>query len=284
MSLILEALRKIDRERSFRRRGAREIAVEMLRSDASRRRTDIAYWGFGILVIFFAGISIILTTYPGSFSKSQPSAIKVPGPVQHVPPSEQSEESAKSEPPSPTTSVHDRNFSSSPSDLNANLSSPSPPASVINREREQKASSGSLTRETAQTSSKDQTTTAAPKTRTGADEKTPAIPQSREKPSPVQIPESPAVSMPAQALPAVPVAPQKPTPVPDPREPAPGQTSLKIWAIAWNEVPAERMVVMNGIFLTEGATFEGVKVLEILPDSVRLLRDGQAFELAIFPK
>jgi hypothetical protein len=111
------------------------------------------------------------------------------------------------------------------------------------------------------------------------------MPKTPAAPAPRPAPERPAVSMqaPASPPPAGFPTPPKPSSPPVPREPAANQITLKISGIVWHEDPAERKVVINGMVLTEGAAYEGMKVVEILPDRVRLLREGKPFELAIFP-
>ena len=96
MSLILEALKKIDRERSFRRSGVRDIAAEMLRSDAGRRRTDFAYWGFGIIAAFLtAGISMAIVSNTGFFAETPTAPVKFAAPVPVASPAQESEPPTK---------------------------------------------------------------------------------------------------------------------------------------------------------------------------------------------
>ncbi|MGZ6291780.1 MAG: general secretion pathway protein GspB, partial [Syntrophales bacterium] len=57
--------------------------------------------------------------------------------------------------------------------------------------------------------------------------------------------------------------------------------SLKLSAIAWFEDPSRRFAMINGIMATEGSSIDGIKVVEINPTSVRLLHDGQYFEISM---
>ncbi len=57
---------------------------------------------------------------------------------------------------------------------------------------------------------------------------------------------------------------------------------LKISGIVWNDDPAKRRAVINGIFTNEGSVVEGLKVLEILPTKVRFLHQGRPLEISIF--
>jgi type II secretory pathway component PulC len=57
---------------------------------------------------------------------------------------------------------------------------------------------------------------------------------------------------------------------------------LKISGIVWHDDPSKRRAVINGTFTNEGSVIEGLKVLEILPTSVRFLQQGRPFEISIF--
>jgi hypothetical protein len=57
--------------------------------------------------------------------------------------------------------------------------------------------------------------------------------------------------------------------------------SLRLSAIAWFEEPSRRFAMINGIMATEGSSIDGIKVVEINPTSVRLLHDGQYFEISM---
>jgi len=77
-----------------------------------------------------------------------------------------------------------------------------------------------------------------------------------------------------------PMSPKKPaeqSPVESATTPA-----LKITGIVWHEDPSLRRAVVNGLFTNEGSTIEGVKVLEIHPTHVRFLHRGRIFEVSIF--
>ncbi len=278
MSLILDALKKLDRERSFRRSGVRDIAMEILRSDASRRRRSAAFWGAAIVIIVFAAaVSYILIWNPDFLAKSPPPApakvareeaprplsespakpvltpaaapiqkrAPAPAPPASNPPGSAASKSVPVEPPNPEQKI---------------------PATVARDKPQAPVQPGSLG-------------AAQPAPR--AEEKPALSPRPEQKPAVRTQPERPAVSPPSAAVSA---PPQKPAAAPASRESAPGQIRLKISGIVWHhDDPAERKVVINGMFLTEGAVYEGMKVLEIQPDRVRLLRDGKPFELAIFP-
>lgn len=48
----------------------------------------------------------------------------------------------------------------------------------------------------------------------------------------------------------------------------------------WFEEPAQRFAMINGLILHEGGMIEGAQVVEIKPASVRLLHNGQSFEIS----
>lgn len=56
-------------------------------------------------------------------------------------------------------------------------------------------------------------------------------------------------------------------------------SSLKISGIVWDEEPSRRIAVINGIYAKEGSIIEGVKILEIFLDRVRFSREGLSFEI-----
>jgi general secretion pathway protein B len=85
MSVILDALRKLDREKSSRRNGTVPIAVEILRPDLSRPGKKIPLYiaAVSLMAIAAAAITYVLVSAPGFLSKSSP-----PVPVS-LPPSSQ---------------------------------------------------------------------------------------------------------------------------------------------------------------------------------------------------
>jgi type II secretory pathway component PulC len=73
----------------------------------------------------------------------------------------------------------------------------------------------------------------------------------------------------------------KKAPEPAPKESSSNPPSLKLSGILWHEEPSERRAMINGMILSEGSIFEGVKVLEIHPTYVRLSHNGRPFEVSI---
>jgi hypothetical protein len=93
MSLILDALRKLDRERSFRRNRTSNIAAEVVRTDGTRPRRKILrpFAALSITALLAAGLTYGVGVKVGFLPKLSPSApADSPGPRQlaaPVPPS-----------------------------------------------------------------------------------------------------------------------------------------------------------------------------------------------------
>jgi hypothetical protein len=86
MSVILDALRKLDREKSSRRSGTAPIAVEILRPDLSHpwEKIPVVLAAVCLTAIAAAAITYVLVSAPGFPSKSSP-----PVPVSLSPSSQQ---------------------------------------------------------------------------------------------------------------------------------------------------------------------------------------------------
>jgi general secretion pathway protein B len=86
MSLILEALKKLDREKSSRRTGTANIAVEILKSDLPRpiNRFPLYFAAVSLTAVAAAAITYAVVTQFGFLSKSSP-----PAPVDALAPSQQ---------------------------------------------------------------------------------------------------------------------------------------------------------------------------------------------------
>jgi general secretion pathway protein B len=96
MSVILDALRRLDREKSSRRGGAANIAVEMLRPDRSRGRKKIALSAAAVsLTAVAAAITYVLMSEPGSPPKPSPAvSASHPAPIEESAPAPVSREPA----------------------------------------------------------------------------------------------------------------------------------------------------------------------------------------------
>jgi general secretion pathway protein B len=83
---------------------------------------------------------------------------------------------------------------------------------------------------------------------------------------PVQHIESRSIAIPAQALPT---------------EKLPGPPALKVTGIGWQKGNADRLAIVNGRAVTEGAVVEGARVEEIFPDRVRFSFNDKTFEIPL---
>ncbi len=97
MSVILDALRKLDREKSSRRTGTANIAVEILRPDLSRagKKVPLYIAAVSLTAIAAAAITYVLMSEPGSLSKpSPPVPVSLPAASQQAMPAPLSREPA----------------------------------------------------------------------------------------------------------------------------------------------------------------------------------------------
>lgn len=267
MSVILDALRKLDREKSPRRKGPANIAVEILKSDSTRPRNGRRIPLY-IVVVGIAAIAAAAVTY-GVMSgfkfmpKSSPPATRtVPAAIQQVAPtSPESRAPAKSSPPAPVN----------------------PPA----------AGKQVVPARAPVNDAKEEVGRVPARVQSPAEKKSHAdvkMPVEEKKPADVKIPvESKIPTAPVVdkrqiqdvIVPKEVDATPKKTPEPAPSVSAANPASLRVSAIVWYEDPSRRFAMINGIMAREGSSVEGVKVVEINPTSVRLLHNGEYFEISM---
>ena len=99
MSVILDALRKLDREKSSRRGGTANIAVEMLRPALSRPGKNISLYVVAVFLtaVTAAAVTYVLMSEPGSLPKSSPPVpVSHPAPIQQATPAPLSREPVRS--------------------------------------------------------------------------------------------------------------------------------------------------------------------------------------------
>ena len=95
MSVILDALRKLDREKSSRRSGTANIALEILRPDLSRpgKKVPLFVAAVSLAAIAVAALTYVVISGPGSRSRpSPPVLMSLPAPSQESVPSPLSRE------------------------------------------------------------------------------------------------------------------------------------------------------------------------------------------------
>ena len=255
MSVILDALRKLDREKLSRRKGTANIAVEILRPDLTHpgRRIPIYIVTVAVAAIAAAAITYGVISKFGFLSKSSlPPSKAVPAPSQQVAP-------VSREPAVPSKL-------SVPAPVNPPVATQQiPPASVpsvpVRDEQEEMSRVSPKVQSPAE--KKDRADVKIP-----VETKSPATPVVDKRESPNVV---------SKELDTTPKKAAEPIPSISATNPA----SLKLSAVVWYEEPSRRFAMINGIIATEGSSVEGVKVVEINPTSVRLLHDGQYFEISM---
>lgn len=282
MSVILDALRKLDREKLSRRKGI-NIATDIVTPNLVRPRKRIPIFVVGVVVAAFAAAVItygVMSQF-GLISKSSTRAEKnMPVPNdQVVRASSESPVASKLSIPAP-----------------ANPPAARQPVSPISQETavpSKISPQSTLSRPAAATN---QTPAPIPRAPVSEAQKEmirvpPKIQSPEEKKERADIKilsetQSPGTSLSDKktsqdVIPKqVETAPQK-TAEPTPNRSLANPASLKLSAIAWFEEPSRRFAMINGIMATEGSTLDGIKVVEINPTSVRLLHDGQYFEISM---
>jgi general secretion pathway protein B len=252
MSLILDALRKLDREKSSRRSATANIAIEILRPDLShpRKRTPLYLAVVSLTVVATAVITYAVIVQFSFLSKSSPSApLNPPARSQQAAPAPlefglQSKPlpSTPVNPPVPSQQVKPAPFSREPvRDVRDKL---------------------------IQVPQKIET---PPESKTLVESKKPETSLSEEKPGQNVIVEKTDVA----------TEKTKKTAESIPSGSAITPPSLKLSAIVWYEEPSKRFAMINGNIATEGSVIEGVKVVEIYPDRVRFSHNNQSFEIPI---
>ncbi len=254
MSVILDALKKLDREKSSRKRGTASIALEILRPDLTHRGKRLSA---SIVIVAVVAVAAAALTYGvmsqlGVRSKSSPPAIKTVSATsqQAAPFSSKSEVTPKVSLPAAVNSVETNK------QIPASLSrvpvpevkkevSPVPAKSQPPAEKKERAD-----------------------VKIPVENKTLVAPIVDKKQSQDTIPKE------------VDITPKK-TPEPATATTAANPESLKVSAIVWYEDATRRFAMINGILAREGSFVEGAKVVEINPTSVRLSHNGQYFELSM---
>jgi hypothetical protein len=283
MSLILEALKKLDREKAFIRKVTANIADEILKTDPihPRKRFPLYFTAVLLTVCITAILTYFVIANLGFLAKTpSPAATAPPGASPH----------AESSSPSqiPVGEVKDPKIVESKTRPETE-SSPDSKAWAGKQSRPQVASVPHL-REPKQEdqggisvpSSKDEIPVESkgpsgsesspdPKPRV---KKQPA--QQVENPPPPRGPDrkvqegSPPLSSRDRNL----AANKQTSPLP--------VASLRLTGIVWSQDPSARCAVINGAIINEGAVIQGSKVVEILPNRVRLIQDGRPFEIQLF--
>lgn len=259
MSVILDVLKKLDREKPSRRNEAPNIAIDILRPDLPRSRKKITLY---ITIISFTAMATAIITF--SLMKNFGLLSKSSSPVPVNPP------------------VSSRQTRPAPMEMDSQTKS-LPPAPVSPRAPKQPVEPTSSSKETVR-ETKEEINKVIPKME--APPETQALTETK-----VLIESKPFTAPPEEKKPSQNVIPEK-------KEPAPATTlkkgpepsgsespanppSLKLSVIVWYEDPTMRFAMINGLKVVEGGVIEGVKVVEIKPTSVRLLHNNRFFEISM---
>ena len=253
MSIILDALKKLDREKTSRRNAAANIAIEILRPDLPRlgKRNPLYFAAISLTVVATAAITYAVIVEFGFLSKSS-----VPAPMN--PP-------AKSQQAAPA-----------PLDSDSLLKS-SPPVSVNPPVPSQQVAPTPFSHEPVR-DTRDEISRVPPKIQSPSESKSPNTLPAEKKVDQKVIPEEAALA------PEKTKAPTEQTPTPAQQTPKEFSTTsplLKLSAIVWYEEPSKRFAMINGLIVTEGSVVEGVKVEEIYPNRVRFSQNGRQFEISM---
>ena len=250
MSVILDALKKLDREKSFRKNMTANIAVEILKPDLPRSGKRFPRYFAAIFLTAMAAAVITYFTMVDFLPKSSPpSPLNPPAPSQGIVPA--------------PMEFHLPSKSSVPGPVN-------PPAPS------QQVTPAPVSREPVQ-EGRDEINRKSPKPPTPAENKITV----ESKPAAISIDEKKA--KPNIIREGTEVAPSSAKKIPEqattgsPTNPP----SLKLSAIVWYEDPSMRFAMVNGIKASEGTIVEGVKVVEINPTSVRFLYNDRYFEISM---
>ena len=300
MSLILDALKKLDRQKTSRWTRTANIALEILKPHPPLpgKRTSTYLAAVLLAVVATAAVTYAVLAGFGFLSKSPPpSPVKYPLPSQKVIAAPKADSPAKvlspapvktaapspqvapvqeaGPPPEPSTpapakaAARSQRVAPSPeSDSSPKPSALAPVKGIVPSRQMVPASPSPEPGRSAP----DKAGRMPTKIQTQVESKIPTTARDEKKASPSIIPEKAGFAPGYTEKPAEPTA----------NGPAATPPPLKISGILWDEEPSKRRAVINGTFATEGSTIEGVKVVEIYPTRVRFLQGGRSFEVSIF--
>lgn len=259
MSVILEVLKKLDREKPSQKDHSTNLAAEILRADVPRPEKRIR---LQVIIIFLtavitAGVTYISLKEFGLFSQPSP-------PVPQKP--------AELKPPAPSVPLE--------SSLKTKMLAPIP---VNPPEPAQKVAPIPPPREPV-SETKTEAIKVIPKTETVPESKITKAPEVSVEGRPVSpLHEEKKVDQ--RGIPAMkesaPVEPPKKGPETRVSEPAKAPPSFTLSAIVWYEDPSLRFAIVNGLKVVEGDFIEGAKVMEIHRTSIRFLYQERLFEVSI---
>ena len=273
MSLILDALKKLDREKAFIRKVTANIADEILKTDPVRPRKKFPrYFAGGLLTVCVtAALTYVVTVNLGFLSKTAPPASpSPPGIDRHVESPPPSQEPARETqegifPPSPKGQKFAESKKPSGTD-----SSPAPKPRVA-KQADQRVEIPPPPQEPAR-EAQEKIPAPSPKDPDFAESRR-SSPLPVEKKAGQNIDPERAGAGSADAKKAAENRLGKSGTPP---------SELRLTGIVWSEDPSGRCAVINGAILTEGTEIQGIKVVEILPNRVRFMDHGRPFEIQLF--
>lgn len=285
MSEILDALKKLEREKALRSNTAPNIAVEILTPDLPRHGKKPFFFiaSISLSALAAAGITYGLMGEWRVSSKPAPPAV-----VKATPPARPSEPVTAKPGPSPLMSAPSPPVKRPPAVTAGTVKSNSKPHSIVTPPAASPSRVLTLPKALPSMqkppSEPDQALSVLPQP-TAAVRSTPIVPAvpSLPVPLPDERPEEIARAVPTvreRSLNAIRM--QDVPPPPPPNASAAGPLSLKVTVIVWDEDPSRRWAMINGMKLSEGSMIEGVKVEEITLTNVRFLQNGRHFEISMY--
>jgi hypothetical protein len=266
MSLILEALKKLDREKSSRRSGTVNIAADILKPDLSRPGRRISLY---LAAVSLTAVVTVVITYGVISKSSPPPPLNLPMPSQQtpsVPPSRVPVQESGKESGGLSTKIQPSVEVKKPVEVKkrVEMKKPLEIKKPVEMKKPVEVKVPKEVRKPAEVIIPAESEPASENKSTG-------VPSEEKKPSSDVVSEKPVVAPKNLGKPA------EQTPLVSSTTPS----SLKISAIVWYEEPSKRFAMINGVIVTEGSIIEGVKVVEIMPTSVRLSHNDQPFEISI---
>jgi general secretion pathway protein B len=276
MSEILDALKKLDREKAARRNGTADIAVEILTPrlprPGKRLRRYIAIVCFTAIVAAAITYAVVATLRVSPES-APPARVTPPAPAQQVPPV--STEPAVPSKSTPSAVIHRpvpaQQTAPAPREPEVPSESPSP-ARVSPPPSVQQATPAPV-----EPAVPPKSMPPAPMTPPAAQVETSPVPAKVQKPAERET--SPTAIQATPATPGVASGAGKTTPEQSPGGSATTPPSFKITVIVWDEDPSKRWAMINGMKSSQGSVIEGVKIEEISLTGVRFFHNGRYFEV-----
>jgi general secretion pathway protein B len=267
MSVILDALKKLDREKSSRRNEPASIAAEILKPDLppSRKKISLTIALGTFTIMATAAITYAVMAKFGFLSRpSSPVPATLSAPGQQIPSASQ-ETGISQKPSSPAASTVFPPPSSSPVPKQLPPVPANPPVP-----RQQTGPVPAIRGPVRDV--RDKLNQMPLEVEDDTEDEERALSLREEKAGRKVVPGKGDVPGADARRPGEPTLPGSAVTPP----------SLKLSAIVWYEEAAKRFAVINGVISYEGSVIEGAKVVEIYPDRVRFVQNDRHFEVPMF--